>query len=78
MSEWQMFRTSLGNHPGVKVACWWTAMTAFAMATRNDIHDFTIAGGLTMWAIFSSFAWAPVIATAWFDRRIHSQEQTNE
>ena len=73
MTDRQMFKKSLANHPGVLVAAMLQAMTILAVLSRNDIGQFSTAGFAGL-VVISGWAWVPVLITAWTGRATYEEE----
>lgn len=76
MSNWQMFRRSLANHPGITVGWMWAALVALALLSRADAIPAVI--WLTVYPALASMAWLPILCTAWGSRKQYADERSEK
>ncbi|MGA7203221.1 MAG: hypothetical protein WBX27_01170 [Specibacter sp.] len=74
MSNWQLFRRSLANHPGLTLGYGWPILLAAAMLFRGETPPLIF--WLTVWPAFSALPWLAILYTAWTLRKQYDEKET--
>jgi hypothetical protein len=74
MSNWQLFRRSLADHPGLTVGYIWPLMLASAMLmNKSGVPPLTF--WLAVFPAVSALPWIPILCTAWAGRKQYEVTQ---
>lgn len=76
-SNWQTFRRSLSDHPGLTAGWLWPLLVLGGVASRKDFTGF---GSLSTaaWcvlAVVAALPWLPILWTAWTARHQYKDDQ---
>jgi hypothetical protein len=76
MTEWQAFRRSLSDHPGVTAGWLWPLLVLGAVTQRKDFAGFGTfsAAGWCALATVAALPWLPILWTAWTGRHQYKEE----
>lgn len=74
MTNWQLFRRSLANHPGLQIGFGWPLLLAAAMLL-NKTEAPPLIFWLTAYPAFAALPWAPILYTAWTLRKQYTEKE---
>lgn len=74
MTNWQLFRRSLANHPGLTIGYGWPLLVAASMLMRHDGPPPLIFW-LAIYPIVCLLPWGPILCTAWTGRHQYTDEE---